>query len=106
MGMLKKRVKVSNSRQPELSFEEEFWVDTGALYSFVPEDCLERIAVEPSATRNVVLWQDDTLMRKVVSAFTAVEHGALRKRLRNYARRRGLKRRDVAKAIAKVRGRS
>ena len=55
MGMLKKRVRVSNSRNPELSFEEEFWVDTGALYSFVPEDRLEAIGVEPSATRKLVL---------------------------------------------------
>ncbi len=36
-------------------FEEDFWIDTGAPYSFVPEDYLERIGVEPSATRNVVL---------------------------------------------------
>lgn len=55
MGMFKKRVKVSNSKKPELFFEEEFWIDTGALYSFVPEDLLERIAVEPAATRTLVL---------------------------------------------------
>ncbi len=55
MGMFKKRVKVSNSKKPELFFEEEFWIDTGALYSFVPEDYLERIEVEPSATRNLIL---------------------------------------------------
>jgi len=53
--MLKERVKVSNIKKPESVFEEEFWVDTGALYSFVPEDCLERIGVEPAATRNLVL---------------------------------------------------
>jgi len=53
--MLKKKVRVSNSKKPELFFEEEFWIDTGALYSFVPEDRLEAIGVEPSATRNLVL---------------------------------------------------
>ena len=55
MGMFKKRVKVSNSKKPEMFFEEEFWIDTGAMYSFVPEDFLERIGVEPSATRNLIL---------------------------------------------------
>ncbi len=55
MGLLKKRVKLSNSKKPELSFEEEFWIDTGALYSFVPEDYLQRIGVEPAATRKLVL---------------------------------------------------
>lgn len=55
MGMIKKRVRVSNSKKPEAFFEEEFWIDTGALYSFVPEDFLERIGVEPSGKRNLIL---------------------------------------------------
>lgn len=53
--MFRIKAKVSNSKKPELFFEEEFWIDTGALYSFVPEDYLERIGVEPAATRNLVL---------------------------------------------------
>ena len=53
--MFKKRVKVSNIRKPELSFEEDFWIDTGALYSFIPENYLEQIEAEPSATRDLVL---------------------------------------------------
>ena len=54
MGTFKKRVKVSNIQKSELSFEEDFWVDTGALYSFIPEDYLERLQVEPSATRGLI----------------------------------------------------
>lgn len=30
-------------------------MDTGALYSLVPEDLLERIGVEPAATRRIVV---------------------------------------------------
>jgi clan AA aspartic protease len=55
MGMLRKKVRVSNSKKPKQYFEEEFWVDTGALYSLVPEDFLEQIGVEPAVTRKVVL---------------------------------------------------
>lgn len=55
MGMFKRKVRVSNSRDSARFFEEDFWVDTGALYSFVPEDALERIGVEPAATRNLIL---------------------------------------------------
>jgi clan AA aspartic protease len=55
MGLFKAKVKVSNSKKPELFFEEEFWVDTGAIYSLAPEDYLERIGVEPSATRHLML---------------------------------------------------
>jgi len=54
MGMFKKKVRVSNINNPEQFFEEEFWVDTGALYSFIPEDYLEKIGVEPSTKRNLV----------------------------------------------------
>jgi predicted aspartyl protease len=54
MGMFKIKVKVSNVKNPSLYFEEEFWVDTGALYSFIPEDYLERIGVEPTTKRNLV----------------------------------------------------
>ncbi len=65
MGMFKKKVRVANSKSPEQFFEEEFWVDTGALYSFVPEDFLERIGIEPSVKRNLILAdgrQDTTLL--------------------------------------------
>ena len=55
MGMFKKRARVSNLKKPELFFEEELWIDTGALYSFIPEDLLAKIGVEPTATRNLVL---------------------------------------------------
>lgn len=55
MGMFKKKVKVSNIKDSKQFFEEEFWVDTGALYSFIPEDYLERIGIEPTAKRNPIL---------------------------------------------------
>ena len=54
-GMFKKKVKVSNIKDSNRFFEEEFWVDTGALYSFVPEDYLEKIGVEPAAKRNLIM---------------------------------------------------
>lgn len=55
MGMFKKKVKVCNSKNLTQFFEEEFWVDTGALYSFAPEDYLVRIGIEPSVKRNLIL---------------------------------------------------
>ena len=60
--MFEKKVKVFNSKEPNRCFEEEFWVDTGALYSFIPEDYLEKIGVEPSGKRNLILadGQNDT----------------------------------------------
>jgi clan AA aspartic protease len=53
--MFQVRVAVTNPKDPSRSFEEDFWVDTGALYSFIPEDRLNEIGLEPLRTRELVL---------------------------------------------------
>jgi clan AA aspartic protease len=55
MGMFQVKVKVANPRDPARSFEADFWVDTGALYSFVPEDRLAAIGLEPIRYRELIL---------------------------------------------------
>ncbi len=47
MGMFQVKVRVANPDEPERSFEEKFWVDTGALYSFVPAAKLSEIGLKP-----------------------------------------------------------
>ena len=53
--MFKVRVRVTNPSDASGFFEDEFWVDTGALYSFVPEDRLEGIGIDPALSRDVIL---------------------------------------------------
>ena len=55
MGMFKVRVTVVNPADASRSFEEDFWVDTGALYSFVPENRLHEIGLQPIRSRELVL---------------------------------------------------
>jgi len=55
MGMFQVNVKVANPRDTSRSFEEKFWVDTGALYTFIPEDRLQEIGLEPQRARELVL---------------------------------------------------
>ncbi|OYW06814.1 MAG: hypothetical protein B7X11_00820, partial [Acidobacteria bacterium 37-65-4] len=55
MGMFKVKARVGNPSDPKRFFEEEFWVDTGALHSFVPENRLEEIGIKPLHTRELVL---------------------------------------------------
>ena len=55
MGMFQITVTVANPRDPARTFQEKFWVDTGALYTFVPEDRLEQIGVAPLRTRELIL---------------------------------------------------
>jgi predicted aspartyl protease len=55
MGRFQVNVRVTNPAQPEKFFEEMFWVDTGALYTFIPEDRLVAIGLKPLRTRELVL---------------------------------------------------
>jgi len=55
MAMFQVKVRVTNPAQPDKSFEEMFWVDTGALYSFVPEERLNSIGLKPLRSRDLIL---------------------------------------------------
>jgi predicted aspartyl protease len=55
MGMFQIMVTVTNPRDGAQSFQEKFWVDTGALYTFVPEDRLEQIGIASLRTRELIL---------------------------------------------------
>ena len=55
MGMFKINVTLTNPKKPDLCFSENFWVDTGALYTFVPEDRLDAIDIEPIHGRDLIL---------------------------------------------------
>ena len=63
MGMFKKKVKISNLKNPDLFFEHDFWIDTGALYSFIPGEWLEKISVEPTKSRNLIMADGRTITR-------------------------------------------
>lgn len=53
--MFKVKAKVANPADPKRFFDEDFWVDTGSLYTFIPEDRLQGIGIQPSRTRAFTL---------------------------------------------------
>ena len=55
MGMFQVVVTVTNPRDTSRAFQEKFWVDTGALYTFVPEDRLSEIGLQPVRARDLIL---------------------------------------------------
>lgn len=55
MGLFTVDVKLANPADNQRNFTERFWVDTGALYSFVPEDRLHAIGVLPLRSRDLIL---------------------------------------------------
>lgn len=76
MGMFQVRVRVANPGEPERSFDELFWVDTGALYSFVPGKRLEEIGLLPIRSRELVMVDGRRDTRPIGEArFTIEELG-------------------------------
>lgn len=53
--MFQVSVRVANPYESSRFFEEKFWVDTGALYTFLPEDRLAEIGITPLRTRERIL---------------------------------------------------
>jgi AbrB family looped-hinge helix DNA binding protein len=70
----------------------------------IPESIRDELGLEPGA-QFVVLGQDDVVMFKVISPPSREEYARLKRQLRKQAREAGLKRSDIPKAIARVRGR-
>jgi predicted aspartyl protease len=74
--MFQVRVRVTNPADAERYFEEDLWVDTGALYSFLPEDRLKQIGIEPLRAREVILADGRREHRLLGEArFTVAELG-------------------------------
>ncbi len=73
MGMFQVKVTVANPQTPEQSFQDLFWVDTGALYSFVPEERLHAIGIVPKFTRDFVFADGKKDRRLVGEAAFSIE---------------------------------
>jgi AbrB family looped-hinge helix DNA binding protein len=71
----------------------------------IPESVRSEMGLKPGS-KFVVLWHDDVVMLKVISPPSLEEFTVVQKRLQQQARDQGLKRKDISKAIAKVRRRS
>ncbi|MBI4677449.1 MAG: Retroviral aspartyl protease [Elusimicrobia bacterium] len=73
MGMFQVRIKVANTKDPSRFFEEDFWVDTGALYTFIPEPRLAAIGVEPIRHRDLVFADGRRDRRLLGEALVAIQ---------------------------------
>ena len=76
MGMFQVKVTVGNTGSSERSFQDSFWVDTGALYSVAPADRLRAIGIEPKFTRDFVFADGNKDRRLVGEAAFSIEGSA------------------------------
>ena len=73
MGMFQIRARVANVFDTGRFFDDAFWVDTGAMYTFVPEPWLRRIGVEPAGNREFVYADGRIETRPVGDASFRIE---------------------------------
>lgn len=71
--MFQVKVTLTNPASSGRSFTEPFWVDTGALYSFAPEDRLHQIGIVPKFTRDYVFANGKKDRRLVGEAAFSIE---------------------------------
>jgi predicted aspartyl protease len=64
VGLTSVRLCVGNVAAPEVMEELEFLVDSGAIYSVVPTEILERLGVRPIAAQEFRLANATTIVRK------------------------------------------
>lgn len=68
MGLTFVQVKVANPADPSRALEEEFLVDSGAVYSLVPRERLQEIGIEPHSRRTFILANGEGIERDLGSA--------------------------------------
>jgi len=68
MGLTFVKVKVANPADSTRAVEEEFLVDSGAVYSLVPRNDLEKIGIEPHSRRSFILTNIEQVVRDLGSA--------------------------------------
>jgi aspartyl protease family protein len=64
MGLTTMRLRVGNVALPEVTEERDLLVDSGAIYSVVPEEVLRRLGVLPLAEQEFRLANGTRIVRK------------------------------------------
>ena len=64
MGLTYLDVEVGNPANPEATEKIEFLVDSGAIYSVVPEAVLEKLGIKPLTTEHFILADGTKIARK------------------------------------------
>lgn len=65
MGTFREPIKLANIRHPKGAVSLEAVVDTGATYSWVPEDILKRLGIKPQERRPLRIASGKVIERKL-----------------------------------------
>jgi clan AA aspartic protease len=68
MGVTYLKIKVQNPTKPKLSLERRFLVDSGATYSVLPEEELDRLKIKPIDSQRFMLANGEEVEKKIGEA--------------------------------------
>ena len=63
------KVKVINPEQPKKSQEFEFLLDSGAVYSVVPQNILKKLGVKPTSSQEFILANGEVVKKSIGNAY-------------------------------------
>jgi clan AA aspartic protease len=63
------KVKVINPEQPKKSEECKFLVDSGAVYSVVPQNILKKLGIKPSSSEEFILANGEVIKKPLGHAY-------------------------------------
>ena len=68
MGITYTFVEIANPADTKIKIKEEFLVDSGALYSVVPKNILQRLRIKPHRKETFILANGETIKRDIGDA--------------------------------------
>src|SRR5881396_3181839 len=68
MGLTHVRARISNPARPRSFATPRFLVDSGAIYSVVPEATLRRLGIKPHSSRTFILADGTEIRRRMGDA--------------------------------------
>ena len=69
MGITFLKVRVINPQQPKKSEECEFLVDSGAVYSVVPQNILKKLGIKPTSSEEFILANGAVVKKSLANAY-------------------------------------
>ncbi|HSW02389.1 MAG TPA: aspartyl protease family protein [Sedimentisphaerales bacterium] len=69
MGITFLKVKVANPERPKKSQVCEFLVDSGAVYSVVPQSVLKKLGIKPTSSQEFILANGEIVRKAIGNAY-------------------------------------
>lgn len=73
MGLVHVRARVANPARPKKTARVKFLVDSGAIYSVVPQATLRRLGIKPHGSRSFQLADGTQIKRQIGDAVFVID---------------------------------